>query len=222
MPITHSKPPFLQAHTSPLQPSAPLPSLPSLDAPDDAAALFSASLPLLRAPSLSGRDGEGPESLFSRYVEPLIPAIRRRVDFLTPGGGDDVDDNMQEVLVHLYLNIHRYDPAKALPATWINTVVTRKMEHINRPTTSAPAVIPIDTLLSTDVPSPPVHDYSPAVAAVLRRLTPQDRAIIIHYADGWPAREIADELHLSPAHVSQRIFRLKARLRTELPHPIIP
>lgn len=219
----------------------------------------------------------GNAELFARYVEPFIPLVRRCVAAKTLPG-DDVDDNLQEVLVHLFVNIHRYNPAQSLPAPWLCRVAANKMDHLNRPSVVAPVVIPFTDLTAEAAPSAGVpqaaaarqtaaegpdadadadaeaEDLEPAAAFAepasafvepasvparpldkalgwalfpspdlyprtfdaLRRLTPQDRSIIILHAEGWPAREIADELCLTTANVSQRIFRIKARLRVEL------
>lgn len=267
----------------------------------------------------------GNAELFARYVEPFIPLVRRCVAAKTLPG-DDVDDNLQEVLVHLFVNIHRYNPAQSLPAPWLCRVAANKMDHLNRPSVVAPVVIPFTDLAADAAPSAGVpqaaaarqiaaegpdddadadaeaEDLEPAAAFAepasafaepatescvpasafaepasglsaavhseatvpeacasgsmlgasgsipavpasvparpldkalgwalfpspdlyprtfdaLRRLTPQDRSIIILHAEGWPAREIADELCLTTANVSQRIFRIKARLRVEL------
>lgn len=190
---------------------------------------------------------------FARYVEPLIPLIRKRVAYLTLAG-DDVDDNLQEVLIHLYLCVHRYNPDEAFPITWINRVVTNKMLHLNRRPAEPPVVIPITDPAPTSatedhpaaeenaapdaeaeapdddaVPDPcrlfprdaaELKAHYPLAHGALRRLEPRDRRIIILHAEGWPVREIAEHLHLTPAAVSQRIFRLKTRLRESLLHII--
>lgn len=160
--------------------------------------------------SLSLGEGGGRGPLFSLYIQPLIPAIRQRVAFLSLHERD-VDDNLQEVLIHLFLNIDRYDPSQALPATWINTVVTRKMLLMARRPERTD-----DDLPANDAPIPlPIEENWEGIPC-LDALVPLDRTIIILHAEGVPVRDIAEEVGLSPDVVSRRLYRIKARLRTEL------
>lgn len=99
-------------------------------------------------------DCEDRRQRFDRYVVPLLPQIHRLVD-ITSTDPDTVDDNYQEVLIHLFLNIHRYDPNASLPATWIQRVASNKMAKINRHQralqTQAPTIVYIDAQTTMDI-----------------------------------------------------------------------
>ena len=208
-------------------------------------------------PPLGGGRGERLEGL----LLPLVAALSKRAA--------DVDDNLQEVLIHLYLNRHRYNPSVGSPEAWISRVVRNAMYNINRrprwvddtipydesPISNAPDPhdddpyegtpyaaaynvpaynVPASDVLSepslseaTEAPSPwgraggeasGGETVYPRTYQALSALTPKDRSIIILHADGWPVREIADELHLLPATVSRRLYKIKARLRKDLQH----
>ena len=231
------------------------------------------SKPPFSEPSLS-EDSELPPLRGGRgeRLLPLVAALSKRAA--------DVDDNLQEVLIHLYLNRHRYNPSIGSPEAWISRVVRNAMYNINRrprwvddtipydesPISNAPdphdddpyegtpyaaaynvpaynvpaydvpaSDVPASDVLSesslsepslseaTEAPSPwgraggEASGY-PRTYQALSALTPKDRSIIILHADGWPVREIADELHLLPATVSRRLYKIKARLRKDLQH----
>lgn len=55
------------------------------------------------------------------------------------------------------------------------------------------------------------------VGEALRRLPPRDAdLLVLKYAEGWSARELADRLGLKIAAVEARLHRARGRLRTEL------
>ena len=80
--------------------------------------------------SLSAVDAAVRNRLFALYVEPRLAAIRRSVEIMT-FAGEDADDNLQEVLLHLLGVIHQYDPAQAAPSTWLSRVVTNFMNDLH-------------------------------------------------------------------------------------------
>lgn len=69
--------------------------------------------------------------LFDTYITPNLTLIRQIVGHFTLAHYD-IDDNMQEILLHLLHAVSFYDPAVANIATWLRRVVTNKMHDLNR------------------------------------------------------------------------------------------
>lgn len=80
--------------------------------------------------SLLAVDAAVRNRLFQQYVEPRLAAIRRSVEIMT-FAGEDADDNLQEVLLHLLDVIPQYDPTQTAPSTWIGRVVTNFMNDLH-------------------------------------------------------------------------------------------
>lgn len=80
--------------------------------------------------SLPAVDAAVRNRLFQQYVEPRLAAIRRSVEIMT-FAGEDADDNLQEVLLHLLDVIPQYDPTQTASSTWIGRVVTNFMNDLH-------------------------------------------------------------------------------------------
>ena len=175
-------------------------------------------------------------ALFSQLVEPRIPAIRRLVAGLTLPG-EDIDDNLQEVLITLFQFIGRYDPAQPF-TPWLDTVVRRRMKSVHRHQTACGAgdidftdddealdarpaekspdlPFAFDDDWRPDRPVPPLSiaraDY-PRTYDALMSLTALQRRALLLLSEGWTAPDIAREFRLSPANVRQIIHRARTAM----------
>lgn len=178
-------------------------------------------------------------ALFAQYVTPRLTAIRRQVEIMS-GSGEDPDDNLQEVLIHLLEHIHLYDPERAAITTWLSRVVAHKMTHIHayhnvrnpfwadspvfadetadfRDGDDTPAATPPALIVSPEYPSLiPLADDYPTCYPALMSLSALQRRILLLTAEGWSVREIADELRLTPAVVSGFLYRARTTFRKYL------
>lgn len=178
--------------------------------------------------------------LFTQLVEPRIPSIRRLVAGLT-FPGEDVDDNLQEVLIKLFLFIGRYDPAQPF-TPWLDTLVRNHMVSLHRhhaacgagdidftdddealdahPADDSPALpFAFDDDWRPDRPVPPLSiaraDY-PRTYDALMSLTALQRRALLLLSEGWTAPDIAREFRLSPANVRQIIHRARTAMAAAL------
>lgn len=185
-------------------------------------------------------DAEKRREMFDRLVTPQIPAIRRLVAQHT-FPGEDVDDNLQEVLLHLFLVIGRYDPEQPF-SPWLDTVVRTRMLSLHRhhtacdaalvsytdddesldaqPAPASPALpFAFDDDWHPDRPVPPLtiarEDY-PRTFDALQRLPALQRRALLLLSEGWTAPDIARELRLSSANVRQIIHRARTAMAAAL------
>lgn len=175
-------------------------------------------------------------ALFSQLVEPRIPAIRHLVAGLTLPG-EDVDDNLQEVLITLFQFIGRYDPAQPF-TPWLDTVVRRRMKSVHRhhtacgagdidftdddevldarPAEKSPDLpFAFDDDWRPDLPVPPLtvarNDY-PRTYDALQRLPVLQRRALLLASEGWTPPDIARELRISPANARQILHRARTTM----------
>lgn len=186
-------------------------------------------------------DADARRRMFDFYVEPRIADVRRSVEVLS-AAGEDVDDNFQEVLIHLFQAIAFYDPASSNFLTWMDRVVTNKMNDIHRHELSlhkfwaasydenddddgddddapsfgvAPTVEPC--YVAPDVPSLTPHpDDYPRTFAGLKRLPALQRRVLLLTSEGWTPADIATELRLTPASVYNLLLRARQTMAKSL------
>lgn len=147
--------------------------------------------------------------------EALYPALRRFAAVVADLDTDP-DDLVQDALVAT-LRRHELselrDPAAYLKRTILSSVSNVRRRHSLRrrllPRLAEPAS-------STD--------HYPSDLSLLDALNPIDRAVVfLADVEGYPHRDIADQLGLTPAAVRQRVGRSRRALRRNLqPPPIVP
>lgn len=138
--------------------------------------------------------------------------LLRYVHRLT-GDPDLSEDMAQEALMRLL----RADPDKPMqnPRAWLYRVATNLVrDHARRAEMMRRRQIPIDT----DAPQTPEQalERSESVAqvrAVLERLSPRDREVLVLRESGFKHREIAEIVHVKAESVSVVIGRALQRFR---------
>jgi RNA polymerase sigma-70 factor (ECF subfamily) len=154
------------------------------------------------------------EELCRRYQVPLLDWFRFR------GHGADGEDLLQETLVRVYRNLHRYDPRWRF-STWVFIIARRiAINHHQR------FRIPADdqaskTAVARD--SPPderltINDQRERLWDVARRaLTDEEAtALWLHYVEELPTQEIALILERSRTSVKTMMCRARKKLRPYL------
>lgn len=176
--------------------------------------------------------------LFQAHIVPVMPFIRMLVNSsLFPG--DDFDDCLQEVLVHLFSIIHRASPSRFDFLGWVATVVRHKMATLHRhktfsdaffadaPVFSADAehqesLLPDDLVLSGSSVVPPAapltierDDYPTSYDALMSLSALQRRALLLS-AEGWTSADIAREFRISNNSASVLLYRARTAMARAL------
>lgn len=164
---------------------------------------------------MSGRGRAGEACPGAVDVPSLVPVVRRVIGARVPHA--HAEDMVQETLVRVIEASDRIDPrtAEAYAITTARHLVARLWRDQERLHRSLPRLHdagegprPDDALL--------VAEDRDAMARVLDRLTPEDRALVVgHEADNTTVGVLATRLGLTPGAVAARLHRLRARLRVE-------
>jgi RNA polymerase sigma-70 factor, ECF subfamily len=139
--------------------------------------------------------------------------LLRYVHRLT-GDPDLAEDLAQDALLRLLRA--EGDKAPENPRAWLYRVATNLVrDHARRAAMMRDRPIPIDT----DAPDTPAQEYErnatvAQVRAVLKRLAPRDREILILSESGFRHREIAEIVEVKPQSVSVLLARALERFRT--------
>jgi RNA polymerase sigma-70 factor, ECF subfamily len=140
-----------------------------------------------------------------------------RVCFVICGDQDVAQDAVQSAWPIAWRKLGTLrDPARLRP--WLISIAANEARQAIRRRRRARTVTEI---AAVDVPASGADPASNAglldLAAALRRLPPDDRALIaLRYVADFDATELARPLGLSPSGVRSRLSRLLARLRSEL------
>jgi RNA polymerase sigma-70 factor (ECF subfamily) len=155
------------------------------------------------ARAAQGGDGEADEALFV-ILRPGLERIAAGMG-IPPG---DIPDVVQETLVAVHLNLHRFDPARGSARTWATTILARL--RLNMVRRRARRVRCLESLIGPagpcraprTGPAPPAAPGAGDVAALLAGLTRRQRQVVAVYAiGGLSALEAGRVLGLSPAGV---------------------
>jgi RNA polymerase sigma-70 factor (ECF subfamily) len=167
---------------------------------------------------LVGRAGQGCawsfEELCRRYQVPLLEWFRFRRH------AADSEDLLQETLLRVYRNLHRYDPRWRF-ATWLFVIARRvSINHHQR------FLVPADSEALESVPSPtrdPVqiaaeNETRTQLWDVVRQVLTDEEAMALwlHYVEDLPTHEIAAVLGRSRVSVKTMMFRARKKLRPHL------
>jgi RNA polymerase sigma-70 factor (ECF subfamily) len=139
----------------------------------------------------------------------------------------DAEDNLQNVLVKVYRNIHRFEGRSRLSSWLVRIAInealmkTRKRELTStvRHMTASPPDEDFETLkMADDRPNPEHHCIANDLAAkALGCLSPYLRdTFVLCKADGWTQQELADAMGVSTGTIKSRIFRARRLMKDHL------
>ncbi|MER6073654.1 RNA polymerase sigma factor [Streptomyces sp. NPDC001817] len=143
-------------------------------------------------------------------------AMDELITLLTPYVGricasvalDDAADTMQEVFIAVFRGIGRLKSPEALYG-WVRVIAVRESVRIAKGRKREVAVPDLN-----DIPSAQDVTLTSDVHDVLRRLSPQQRAVLLlRHVDGLDEQEVARILRLPVGTVRSRLFRARESFR---------
>ena len=160
--------------------------------------------------------GKAQDRLFEKAIDRFGGAIAR----MARGYEADPElrrDLLQELQVALWQSFARFD-ARCAMSTWVWRVVhNRAASHVAQARKRRRPWVDIEDLaLADEAPSPAERaETDQALAlmlAIIDRLGPPDRQILLLYLEGMPAAEIADVTGVSSEAVATKVHRFKSML----------
>jgi len=134
----------------------------------------------------------------------------------------DRNDLEQEICVQLWRSFGSYDERRARFSTWMYRIALNvAISKLRRDRKSLAGRIESldDVHLETIAGDEPISDENDRLAmlyALIGRLDPLNRAVILLYLEDRMYAEIADILGISDTNVATKINRIKQRLRGEV------
>ena len=121
-------------------------------------------------------------------------------------------DLLQEIHFQLWRSFQRFD-ARCSMRTWVYRVAHHvAASHVLRERRTFAKLVNLEDLETLPDPGLTASDRSlnlERLAALIQRLKPLDRQIIVSYLEDMDAASIAEITGLSPANVAMRIHRIK-------------
>lgn len=145
---------------------------------------------------------------FSERVRACTPRLWR-ISYAILRNGADCDDALQESLLRAWRHMSALKDA-ALFETWLTRILINESRRLlQRRARHAP------NALSLPADEPPAENR--ALHDALQMLPPRERIpIVLHYMEGYRAREIAEMLSLPETMVKWRLRAGRQRLKAEL------
>jgi RNA polymerase sigma-70 factor, ECF subfamily len=139
----------------------------------------------------------------------------------------DAEDNLQNVLLKAYHNIHRFEGRSRLSSWLVRIAINEALMRTRkrglpsplRPLTDSPREEDFETLKMADDRPSPEHDCiaNDLAAKALGCLSPYLRdTFVLCKADGWTQQELADAMGVSTGTIKSRIFRARRLMRDHL------
>ncbi len=133
---------------------------------------------------------------------------------------EDAEDLLQDALAHSITRISQLRDLSKFKSWLLSIVRTQFLMQRRR---KAVDKVPIDgegetgAVLADVRPAPDAGALSGDIAAVMSRLTPEQREILsLFYLEGLSLAETGEVMGISQGAVQQRLFRARAALRREL------
>lgn len=149
----------------------------------------------------------------AQFYEAAYPRVLRVVAAMADGV-EDAEACVQDAFVQLlprWQRVRRYDD----PEAWVRQVAVRRLVSSHRRRQVAARLRP--RLAQPEVVPEP-HGDRLDVDGVLRRLTPEARAVLVlHHGMGMPLPEVAEVLGVPVGTVKSRLHRARAAFTSHYP-----
>jgi RNA polymerase sigma-70 factor (ECF subfamily) len=140
---------------------------------------------------------------------------------------EDQRDLTQEIAMQLWRSLPRYDATRAKLSTWLYRIALNvAISHLRRIGRSgAPRTEPLDLAhletLGGGEPIVEPDERLDALYAVVARLDPLDRALMVLYLEDRSQAEIAAVLGISRTNVATKLHRIKHKLREQMSPTVV-
>ena len=155
------------------------------------------------------------DSLYAEAAEAFGPALARLARAVERDA-ERARDLEQDIHLALWRSLDRFAGQCAL-ATWTYRVAHNvAADHAARGARAAP-LVGVEAITDLPAPGNPEHAAGTTQAldrlhALIARLTPADRSVILLYLEGLDARQIGEITGLTANHVGVKVHRIKAML----------
>ena len=131
----------------------------------------------------------------------------------------DRADLVQDILAELWRAFPRYDRSRPF-ATWVYRIALNvAISWLRRDGPHQRHTVPLGDHDAPDPRDPDADAQVRQLYAVIDRLGPLDRALLLLHLDDHSHREIAGILGISESNVATKLSRLKLRIRREIGSP---
>ncbi len=136
---------------------------------------------------------------------------------------EDRRDLVQDISAQAWRAFAGFDAQRSKFSTWLYRIALNvAISHLRSASRRQRHHTTLDDAAIAALPDPAAHDPHEADAgiralyAVIDRLDPLNRALMLLYLDERSGREIAEILGISESNVATKIGRLKQRIRSDL------
>lgn len=153
------------------------------------------------------------EELVQRYHVGLIIHCERLV-----GDRDEAEDIAQEAFIKAYVDLHRYDPAKARYSTWLYKIATNLALDYLRKQKRKIIVENIEDLAESTMPTYLEDEERREIRDAITSLVPPEyrRVIEAYYWEGKSYQEIANAEGIPLNTTRTWLRRAKAQLKEQI------
>ena len=156
-------------------------------------------------------DHEAFEQLARRYSSRILATSRRILR-----NSADAEDNVQNVLVKAYTNLHRFQEA-ALLSTWLTRIaINEALMKLRSSAAESAGKTPTAACISRISPEAQCIARELAFKAV-KSISPTLRdAFVLYAVEGWTQKELSRTQGIALQTVKTRIFRARRKMRAHL------
>jgi len=158
----------------------------------------------------------------SEFFDEFYPRVFRFVASATGLGAADVEDLVQETLLHAWRARGRFR-GEASPLTWVLAIARNRVRLRHRSLEAGAArdrvLHALAAVASEPVPQDVLEDAETRrrVRRALEEIGPEYEEVLVRrYFDGWAVRRIAEEAGESEKAVESRLHRAREALREKL------
>jgi RNA polymerase sigma-70 factor (ECF subfamily) len=157
---------------------------------------------------------DGNQEAYATLVDRYKTTTYRHCFYITHDE-DTAEDMAQQAFIKAYLNLKKFDPAKASFKTWLFTIATREcLSYLRR---QHPLLLEDDGLLpSNTAPTDQLAKDKELYEAVMR-LQPRYRTVVtLYYWHNYPYVDIAKAMDVPVGSVRGWLYRAKQQLKEAL------